>query len=75
MKPRNMNKLLALMLAVSSTAVLASTTADTNKKLLVTHARNIDANMADIAKLKDRVDIVKEDLVQNKIDVRRPNRS
>jgi chromosome segregation ATPase len=27
--------------------------------------------MADIAKLKDRVDIVKEDLVQNKIDVRR----
>jgi hypothetical protein len=27
--------------------------------------------MADIVKLKDRVDIVKEDLVQNKIDVRR----
>ena len=71
MKPSNINKLLALMLAVSSTTALASTTADTNKKLLVTHARNIDANMADIAKLKDRVDIVKEDLVQNKIDVRK----
>jgi chromosome segregation ATPase len=66
----HMSKLTALVLALCGTTVVAGT-AETNKKILVTHARNIDANMADIVKLNDRVDIVKEDLVQNKIDVRR----
>lgn len=70
MKNLKILKLSAVALLLCSTAGVASTTADTNKKLLVTHARNIDANTANIAQLKDRVDIVKEDLVQNKIDVR-----
>ena len=66
----HMRKLTALVLTLCSTTVVAGT-AETNRKILVTHARNIDANTADIVRLNDRVDIVKEDLVQNKVDVRR----